>query len=54
MAAWTEAVAGTGVGALPPMVTVTVSIDDWAFDGPVVAVLAVVMTSSPHCAAEPL
>jgi len=37
---------------LPPIVTVTVSIDCLAFDGaPAPAVLAVVMTSSPHLAA---
>src|SRR5947207_14010523 len=48
------AVGATRVGALPPIVTVTVSIDCFAFDGcPAAAVLTVVITSSPHCAGKP-
>src|SRR6267143_1161308 len=54
IALWMLAEAATCVGAWPPIVTVTVSIDCLAFDGwPAVAVLAVVITSSPHCASEP-
>jgi hypothetical protein len=37
--------ATTCTGALPPIVTVTVSIDCLAFEGPVVAVLAVVIVN---------
>src|SRR3981189_1211770 len=51
IALWMLAEARTWTGALPPIVTVTVSIDCLAFDGwPAPAVLAVVMTSSPHFA----
>src|ERR1700730_13055078 len=46
-AAVTEA--ATWVGAFPPTVTVTVSMDCLAFDAwPAAALLALVMTSSPH------
>src|SRR5579864_7920870 len=45
IAAWMEADAATWVGALPPMVTVTVSIDAWP--------PAVVIANSPQCAVEP-
>ena len=45
MAAWIEAEAATCVGALPPMVTVTVSM--------VVLPLPAVMTSCPHRVCEP-
>src|ERR1700704_599789 len=51
IALWMLAEARTWTGALPPIVTVTVSIDCLAFDGwPGPAVWAVVMTSSPHFA----
>src|ERR1700719_1803556 len=49
IAAWIEAEAAIWIGALPPIVTVTVSID-WIPRPPAVAG-AVVITSSPHCAA---
>src|SRR6516225_8888674 len=46
IALWILAEAATCVGALPPMVTVTVSIDcRW--------LSALVMASSPHCAVDP-
>src|SRR5579862_9099647 len=45
IAAWIEPDAATCVGDLPPMVTVTVSIDCWPF--------AAVICSWPHCAVEP-
>src|SRR5438309_1104018 len=45
IAAWMLAVGATCVGGLPPIVTVTVSIDCLP--------LAAVITSSPHCAVEP-
>src|SRR5437016_10731952 len=54
IAAWIEPEPRTCFGALPPIVTVTVSIDCLAFDGwPAAAVLAVVMTSSPQRAVDP-
>src|SRR6266404_4820743 len=54
IALWMLAEARTWTGALPPIVTVTVSIDCLAFDGwPAAAVLAVVMTSSPQRAVDP-
>ena len=45
MAVWIEPEARTWVGALPPMVTVTASIDCLP--------LPAVITNWPHCAAEP-
>src|SRR5579864_9068241 len=45
IALWIVPEAETWVGALPPMVTVTVSIDCLP--------LPAVITNSPHCAAEP-
>src|SRR6266436_6082423 len=52
IALWMLSEARMCFGGLPPIVTVTVSIDCLAFDGwPAAAVLAVVMTSSPHFAA---
>ena len=45
MAVWIEPEAATWVGTLPPIVTVTVSIDCLP--------LPAVMTSSPHCAVDP-
>src|ERR1700682_333128 len=44
IAGWIEAAATTWGGAVPPMVTVTASIDCLP--------LAAVMTSSPHCAVD--
>src|SRR3981189_3102084 len=55
IALWMLSEARMCFGGLPPIVTVTVSIDCLAFDGwPAAAVLAVVMTSWPHCASEPV
>src|SRR5580704_4540737 len=45
IAVWMLAAAATCVGALPPMVTVTVSTDCLPLDA--------VITSSPHCAVKP-
>ena len=46
IAVWMLPLAATWVGALPPIVTVTVSIVDLPLS-------PLVMTNSPHCAAEP-
>ena len=46
MAVWMLPLAKTWVGALPPIVTVTVSTVDLPLS-------PLVMTNSPHCAAEP-
>src|SRR6202035_2110016 len=51
IAAWIDAEAAIWVGTLPPIVTVTVSID-WIPVPPAVAG-AVVISSWPHCAVEP-